>query len=394
MKGASSGTTLRTSARADRTRSRRRAGRKAAALRCPRRTVASACLHGMSRPRNRGRLRLATRNPVNSRPFLPIARRSGSGTSLAERGRHAAHHGHRRIRVVAPDLRRGRPDTSERRPAPRLRRALFAIAASRPTRSLATPLRRRERGRRASRARGEGGRPRRSIALRHGAPEQRRPDRSGPIREGLGVEHAHRTRSPAGPLRRFRGGLARSLARPRSRSVRGGRASGRAAGCSRPLAGCCATRKRLATSSRRPSSRRSNRSTRSPATASSRPGCTASPRTPRSCGCVAAVVAPSRPSTSCCRASTRAVTGSTSRPPGIRRPTLSSRASCGAPSAAASTACPRATAPSSCSRDVEERSTAQAAEHLGITETAVKLRLHRARIALRALLDRELADPR
>jgi RNA polymerase sigma-70 factor (ECF subfamily) len=45
-------------------------------------------------------------------------------------------------------------------------------------------------------------------------------------------------------------------------------------------------------------------------------------------------------------------------------------------------------------RDMEERSTAEAAEHLGITETAVKLRLHRARIALRALLDRELADPR
>jgi RNA polymerase sigma-70 factor, ECF subfamily len=43
-------------------------------------------------------------------------------------------------------------------------------------------------------------------------------------------------------------------------------------------------------------------------------------------------------------------------------------------------------------RDVEDLSTAEAAEQLGITETAVKLRLHRARIALRTLLERELGD--
>lgn len=45
-------------------------------------------------------------------------------------------------------------------------------------------------------------------------------------------------------------------------------------------------------------------------------------------------------------------------------------------------------------RDVEDLTTAEAAHQLGITETAVKLRLHRARIALRTLLERELADPR
>lgn len=43
-------------------------------------------------------------------------------------------------------------------------------------------------------------------------------------------------------------------------------------------------------------------------------------------------------------------------------------------------------------RDVEDLSTAEAADQLGITETAVKLRLHRARIALRTLLETELGD--
>lgn len=42
-------------------------------------------------------------------------------------------------------------------------------------------------------------------------------------------------------------------------------------------------------------------------------------------------------------------------------------------------------------RDVEDLSTAEAARALGITETAVKLRLHRARLALRALLQRDPA---
>jgi RNA polymerase sigma-70 factor, ECF subfamily len=45
-------------------------------------------------------------------------------------------------------------------------------------------------------------------------------------------------------------------------------------------------------------------------------------------------------------------------------------------------------------RDVEDLSTAEAADQLGITATAVKLRLHRARIALRTLLERELEEPR
>jgi RNA polymerase sigma-70 factor (ECF subfamily) len=45
-------------------------------------------------------------------------------------------------------------------------------------------------------------------------------------------------------------------------------------------------------------------------------------------------------------------------------------------------------------RDVEDLSTAAAAEQLGVTGTAVKLRLHRARISLRTLLERELAEPR
>jgi RNA polymerase sigma-70 factor (ECF subfamily) len=37
-------------------------------------------------------------------------------------------------------------------------------------------------------------------------------------------------------------------------------------------------------------------------------------------------------------------------------------------------------------RDVEGQSTEQTAEVLGLTETAVKVRLHRARLALRELL--------
>lgn len=41
-------------------------------------------------------------------------------------------------------------------------------------------------------------------------------------------------------------------------------------------------------------------------------------------------------------------------------------------------------------RDIQELSTAETAEVLGITTTAVKLRLHRARQALRTLLDREM----
>jgi RNA polymerase sigma-70 factor (ECF subfamily) len=41
-------------------------------------------------------------------------------------------------------------------------------------------------------------------------------------------------------------------------------------------------------------------------------------------------------------------------------------------------------------RDIEERTTEEAARLLGITENAVKIRLHRARQALRTLLDREL----
>lgn len=41
-------------------------------------------------------------------------------------------------------------------------------------------------------------------------------------------------------------------------------------------------------------------------------------------------------------------------------------------------------------RDIEEMSTGETAEALGITPTAVKVRLHRARQALRALLDKEM----
>lgn len=41
-------------------------------------------------------------------------------------------------------------------------------------------------------------------------------------------------------------------------------------------------------------------------------------------------------------------------------------------------------------RDIQDLSTAETAEVLGITPTAVKLRLHRARQALRTLLDREM----
>lgn len=41
-------------------------------------------------------------------------------------------------------------------------------------------------------------------------------------------------------------------------------------------------------------------------------------------------------------------------------------------------------------RDIEELDTAQAAEALGISENAVKVRLHRARQALRTLLDPEM----
>ena len=40
-------------------------------------------------------------------------------------------------------------------------------------------------------------------------------------------------------------------------------------------------------------------------------------------------------------------------------------------------------------RDLEERDTAETARMLGMTATAVKVRLHRARQALRTLLDRE-----
>lgn len=41
-------------------------------------------------------------------------------------------------------------------------------------------------------------------------------------------------------------------------------------------------------------------------------------------------------------------------------------------------------------RDIEEMSTEETAQALGITPTAVKVRLHRARQALRTLLDKEL----
>ncbi|MFN7943474.1 MAG: sigma-70 family RNA polymerase sigma factor [Thermoanaerobaculia bacterium] len=43
-------------------------------------------------------------------------------------------------------------------------------------------------------------------------------------------------------------------------------------------------------------------------------------------------------------------------------------------------------------RDLEERTTQDAARLLGVTENAVKIRLHRARQALRELLDRELRE--
>ncbi|NNF45010.1 MAG: sigma-70 family RNA polymerase sigma factor [Phycisphaerales bacterium] len=43
-------------------------------------------------------------------------------------------------------------------------------------------------------------------------------------------------------------------------------------------------------------------------------------------------------------------------------------------------------------RDIEERGTAETAEVLGITPGAVKTRLHRARQALRTLLERELSE--
>lgn len=41
-------------------------------------------------------------------------------------------------------------------------------------------------------------------------------------------------------------------------------------------------------------------------------------------------------------------------------------------------------------RDIEEMSTEETAEVLGITRNAVKIRLHRARQALRTLLDRQM----
>src|SRR5262245_549767 len=44
-------------------------------------------------------------------------------------------------------------------------------------------------------------------------------------------------------------------------------------------------------------------------------------------------------------------------------------------------------------RDIEERDTAETATALGTTTTVVKVRLHRARQALRALLDREFQRP-
>jgi RNA polymerase sigma-70 factor (ECF subfamily) len=41
-------------------------------------------------------------------------------------------------------------------------------------------------------------------------------------------------------------------------------------------------------------------------------------------------------------------------------------------------------------RDLEEKSTREAAELLGVTETVVKVRLHRARKALATLISRRL----
>jgi len=43
-------------------------------------------------------------------------------------------------------------------------------------------------------------------------------------------------------------------------------------------------------------------------------------------------------------------------------------------------------------RDIEERTTAEVAEQLGITENAVKIRLHRARQALRTRIDRRIVE--
>jgi RNA polymerase sigma-70 factor (ECF subfamily) len=45
-------------------------------------------------------------------------------------------------------------------------------------------------------------------------------------------------------------------------------------------------------------------------------------------------------------------------------------------------------------RDIEEKDTAEAAEILGTTSSVVKVRLHRARQALRTLLDREFRGPK
>jgi RNA polymerase sigma-70 factor (ECF subfamily) len=45
-------------------------------------------------------------------------------------------------------------------------------------------------------------------------------------------------------------------------------------------------------------------------------------------------------------------------------------------------------------RDIEELTTEEAAEALGVTENAVKIRLHRARQALRTLLDPYMRSPR
>jgi RNA polymerase sigma-70 factor (ECF subfamily) len=45
-------------------------------------------------------------------------------------------------------------------------------------------------------------------------------------------------------------------------------------------------------------------------------------------------------------------------------------------------------------RDIDDLSTREAADVLGITENAVKLRLHRARQALAALIKARLAAPK
>jgi RNA polymerase sigma-70 factor (ECF subfamily) len=44
-------------------------------------------------------------------------------------------------------------------------------------------------------------------------------------------------------------------------------------------------------------------------------------------------------------------------------------------------------------RDIEERDTAEVASILGTSSNVVKVRLHRARQALRTLLDREFHSP-